>query len=645
MAEIARQQGGINSDLANVTADIPGIRQDYAAGVAKTAQDAEQRATTLYNSGMITQRQYAQALGLPNWQSYPNQAKGSAPRVHYYKDAAGNQWVINEATGKAQRLPGLAKPAVDKPPSQFGGEGIGYFVWQKVGNTWVPKRVIPPKPAAAGATFTQTWQTLPNGNKVLVQRNSKSGAISIVTSLNKGSTPSQPTINGAGGAPMTPTQINEAGIKTASAINVARRKGIPLQVLLDSLERNNIPIQIYMPKIAKAYNIPLKIRDPAKMDVNALYRVATLLGYRPKITATTSYVGVDDLGKQRPFFPGDAKKNAAAVAAIQNKGIAQAQKDGDIPTWVADVAQVTSNRRPAGGRNHDQLVQWVQAHLPKGSDPTDGSTLIAYATQQLGQPYVWGGESRKEGGFDCSGLVDWVMRQEGYTGPRVTTYTLAKMGTSVKGQPLQPGDLIITHNGGHVVMYAGNGKVIAAPHTGSKVQYQPLSNFKQEDVRRLSAAQVPGVAGSTPQAPGAPPVTGNQKGYKPIAGNPDDLQTPKGARGYAFTVASDEGWGGAELKALDNLWYGESKWNYKAKNGSSGALGIPQALGHKLPPDYANNATAQVDWGINYIKNRYRTPSRAWAFWQATVNKNASLAPPDLRSTAAKWIANGWGGY
>ncbi len=48
---------------------------------------------------------------------------------------------------------------------------------------------------------------------------------------------------------------------------------------------------------------------------------------------------------------------------------------------------------------------------------------------------------------------------------------------------------------------------------------------------------------------------------------------------------------------------------------------------------------------MNYIKNTYGSPARAWAFWQATVNKNAALAPPDLQSRANYWISKGYGGY
>jgi cell wall-associated NlpC family hydrolase len=128
--------------------------------------------------------------------------------------------------------------------------------------------------------------------------------------------------------------------------------------------------------------------------------------------------------------------------------------------------------------------------LPKGKDaqPTVlGSKVVAAAAKQLGQPYVWGGESRAEGGFDCSGLVDAALRACGVKLPfRVTTQTALKLGHSVKGQPLKPGDMMIVHNGSHMVLYAGNGKVIAAPHTGTNVQYQPASMFSGlVDVRRL----------------------------------------------------------------------------------------------------------------------------------------------------------------
>lgn len=114
-------------------------------------------------------------------------------------------------------------------------------------------------------------------------------------------------------------------------------------------------------------------------------------------------------------------------------------------------------------------------------------TVIKAAMSQLGKPYVWGGSSPSQG-FDCSGLVDWAFEQAGISlGGRLTTYTARGLGKSVKGKRLKPGDMVITNNGNHMVMYIGGGKVIAAPRTGEVIQIQPLSRFNGEvvDVRRV----------------------------------------------------------------------------------------------------------------------------------------------------------------
>jgi hypothetical protein len=80
------------------------------------------------------------------------------------------------------------------------------------------------------------------------------------------------------------------------------------------------------------------------------------------------------------------------------------------------------------------------------------------------------------------------------------------------------------------------------------------------------------------------------------------------------------GWKGKQFKALLTIWYHESSWNYKAVNRSSGAWGIPQALpATKMRThgtDYRKNPETQIDWGLDYIQERYGTPVKAWAFWQ-----------------------------
>jgi cell wall-associated NlpC family hydrolase len=117
----------------------------------------------------------------------------------------------------------------------------------------------------------------------------------------------------------------------------------------------------------------------------------------------------------------------------------------------------------------------------KGSGAV-GNSLAAQALRmaekQLGQDYVWGGESRAEGGFDCSGLIQWAYGAAGINIPRVVSDQM-NAGRKIKWNQLRPGDLIGL-KGKHIVMYAGKGRVIAAPRTGEKVQYQPLSYFRQQ---------------------------------------------------------------------------------------------------------------------------------------------------------------------
>lgn len=85
---------------------------------------------------------------------------------------------------------------------------------------------------------------------------------------------------------------------------------------------------------------------------------------------------------------------------------------------------------------------------------------------------------------------------------------------------------------------------------------------------------------------------------------------------YAEKRCFDYGWSDADFQALVKLWNKESRWNPYACNSSSGAYGIPQALpASKMAvygTDYLTNYKTQINWGLNYIKSRYGTPTAAW---------------------------------
>ena len=61
-----------------------------------------------------------------------------------------------------------------------------------------------------------------------------------------------------------------------------------------------------------------------------------------------------------------------------------------------------------------------------------------------------------------------------------------------------------------------------------------------------------------------------------------------------------------EFYCLDELYFRESRWNPKARNGSH--YGIPQGRSKYLQ---RADGFKQVEWGLKYIENRYLTPCKA----------------------------------
>jgi hypothetical protein len=99
-------------------------------------------------------------------------------------------------------------------------------------------------------------------------------------------------------------------------------------------------------------------------------------------------------------------------------------------------------------------------------------SLVQYAKQFVGNPYVWGGTSLTKGA-DCSGFTLSIYKQYGVSLPHHAA-SQAQLGTKVEISQLQPGDLVFYAKNGsinHVAIYIGNGQVVHAsnPKTGIKI--------------------------------------------------------------------------------------------------------------------------------------------------------------------------------
>lgn len=89
---------------------------------------------------------------------------------------------------------------------------------------------------------------------------------------------------------------------------------------------------------------------------------------------------------------------------------------------------------------------------------------------------------------------------------------------------------------------------------------------------------------------------------------------------YVHQEVLNMGWSSADYELVVNILIKESGINPNSVNKKSGACGLFQAhpckKAIKQYPDYMTNYKSQVKWGLNYIKDRYKTPSNAWKFWQ-----------------------------
>jgi cell wall-associated NlpC family hydrolase len=110
------------------------------------------------------------------------------------------------------------------------------------------------------------------------------------------------------------------------------------------------------------------------------------------------------------------------------------------------------------------------------------SPVVSIAMKYLGVPYRWGGASPKTG-FDCSGLVQYVFAKLGVYLPHyAAAQRYSPEGVWVGPHRLQPGDLVFFTGSdgtrkepGHVGIYIDDGYLIDAPHTGSSVRIDSLS--------------------------------------------------------------------------------------------------------------------------------------------------------------------------
>lgn len=136
------------------------------------------------------------------------------------------------------------------------------------------------------------------------------------------------------------------------------------------------------------------------------------------------------------------------------------------------------------------------------------SDIVTTARTYLGKPYVWGGESMDEGGYDCSGFVYSVLNKCGMKVPRTTAQGYSALGKTVTN--IKSGDLLyfgksvkrITHiaiaiNSSQMIESKGNSKntktnkgrgvsITNISHRNDLLLVKRIADFKKEKLTTMS---------------------------------------------------------------------------------------------------------------------------------------------------------------
>jgi cell wall-associated NlpC family hydrolase len=259
----------------------------------------------------------------------------------------------------------------------------------------------------------------------------------------------------------------------------------------------------------------------------------------------------------------------------------------------------------------------TQGTATAASSGVSGSAILSDAEKYGGHKYVYGGPSNPTSGWDCSSFVSYVLGHDmnlpipGGTwatatnngdshGPVASDYESWSGATTVPAASVQAGDLLCWST--HV------GFAVDATHMFSAFD---------------SAQGTLETSWSGPTGEGAPKVRSINATAVTGGGSSNSATANQAiAKTLIQSNSSYAGWDtGQTWSDLVSLWDKESGWSATAKNSKSGAYGIPQALPPTKMPSSAqaptSDPTAQMEWGLSYIKGQYGSPVMAWAHEQA----------------------------
>ncbi|AUJ33070.1 MAG: LysM peptidoglycan-binding domain-containing protein [Liquorilactobacillus nagelii] len=173
-----------------------------------------------------------------------------------------------------------------------------------------------------------------------------------------------------------------------------------------------------------------------------------------------------------------ATDTSSAATTTSTQAASSSASSQATATSSSSAATTTTNSTSQATQSTQATTTTSSQTATTSTASVSASSVISYAEQFVGVPYVSGGTSPS--GFDCSGFVQYVYAHFGVSLPR-TSEAQSTIGSAVSVSSAQPGDLLFWGGQGsawHVGIYVGGSSYIAAPTTGQSVAVKSFQYFQ-----------------------------------------------------------------------------------------------------------------------------------------------------------------------